>query len=265
MRRFHSASSAIRTPWGMSQTEEPHGDGITFYSTPLHGGFKVEGEAMKLMPAALRISTGFFEEDCEAALVIVAFPDRFTAEQVESATRSVKDWFPERYTKWTGKALELAESFKLRRRVFEERTADSYVARAAWGDWHQDVPTAMVGVLAFCRSTNAEAGFLVPKEEYSPRGEFSFVVDHGPHQPWIVPSQTKEVHFLPVPERPLTKDLATAGRSVRYFDTVYRLVGPVKKSWIVKREPDRQVFRLGPTHLKHCTIPDDNAEQGAAA
>ena len=169
---MYRSQTPVGTPWGQSQTAHPHGDGITFYSTSSHGGFRVDSPTLKMMPAPLRVAGGWFEEDCDASLVIVAFPDRFSPSEVESAMRDLKNTFPDRYTAWTGKALDESESSTLREREFVARTANVFVARAAWGSWHEDVSRGSVGVIAWRSSTKEEAGFLVPADDYKRRGEF---------------------------------------------------------------------------------------------
>jgi hypothetical protein len=250
----------------MSQDAEAYGEGITFYSTSSHGGMKVEASLAKLMPAALRIPGNWFEEDCDASLVVVAFPDRFPPDQVALAMRDLKNLYPDRYTEWTGQALDPAESFTLRERAFVASTAKDFVARAAWGSWHDDVPTGSVGVIAWRLSTNEEAGFLVPEDAYQRHGEFGCVVDESSAQPWTPPGQTENRWTRDVPEvlEPLSKAALIPTRRVQYGDTVYVLTRPQDRSWIVNRESDGRVFKMGPKQLKHCKLPAESAIQEAS-
>jgi hypothetical protein len=92
---------ATTTPWGKSQNTTKHGPGITFYETAGHGGFKVSAKLNEQIHVAFRDplasfgkhrAKGWYEEDCDAAIVIVSFPGRFTTEQVSAAHLQVAHW-----------------------------------------------------------------------------------------------------------------------------------------------------------------------------
>ncbi|HZZ77117.1 MAG TPA: hypothetical protein VFE62_01280, partial [Gemmataceae bacterium] len=72
----------VETPWGMSDRVHQVAQGITFYETPSHGGFKLSPERMEAMPEHLRecsfTGNEFFEEDCSWSAVVLAFPDCFS-------------------------------------------------------------------------------------------------------------------------------------------------------------------------------------------
>lgn len=79
------------TPWGMAQHATEYAPGIVFYSTASHGGFKLSKSRLaelhaKLGPVKLfRDFTQWFEEDCDWSHVALAFPDLFTADEMETA------------------------------------------------------------------------------------------------------------------------------------------------------------------------------------
>lgn len=77
------------TPWGDSQFVETIAEGIMRVSTASHGGFVLSPERLKAMPERFKLNrygTGrFFEEDCEWALVVLAFPEEFSKDQVHIA------------------------------------------------------------------------------------------------------------------------------------------------------------------------------------
>lgn len=82
----------MMTPWGMSDRATAYGAGITFYGTPSHGGFHLDEATNAEVPAYLRADTfnkqgerGWYEEDCDWAIVAVVFPDRFLPENVARA------------------------------------------------------------------------------------------------------------------------------------------------------------------------------------
>jgi hypothetical protein len=89
------------TPWGRADCATRFTRGITFYSTPGHGGFKVSKKLNKRIPFDFQTASfaglgvnGWYEEDEDAAIVIVFFADfregLFSAEQVKAAHASLK-------------------------------------------------------------------------------------------------------------------------------------------------------------------------------
>lgn len=175
------ASVPVRSPWGKVQQTSVYADGIVFVSTASHGGFKLSRSRQSQMPEALRIQGGWYEEDCEAALVVVGLPQYFSDEQVVRATESVKNWFPDKFEEWTGIEIPVEQSLVKKNRKFEADNADNYVVISAWGDWQHNVPKGMVGVLATKggnRNSSDAKWFLVPKDEY----HGNFVIDLARHQ-----------------------------------------------------------------------------------
>jgi hypothetical protein len=169
-----------RSPWGSIQHVSIVADGIWFVETAGHGGFKLSRKRQAEMPVALRRKGAWYEEDCEAALVVVGLPRYFDHEKLESATKTVKNWFPDVYEQLTGTIIPLSESYEKRERKFAEDNKDNYVVISAYGDWHQNVPKGMVGVLA-TKGGDRNGGvryFLVPKDEYTTK----FVIDLKRHK-----------------------------------------------------------------------------------
>jgi len=95
------------TPWGFSDHAEEIAPGIVSYSTPGHGGYHLSEEREAQMHPALRKTEatycplGWYEEDCEAALVGLAFRHLPCFEKfggiAEGMVRSV---YPEKYAAW---------------------------------------------------------------------------------------------------------------------------------------------------------------------
>ena len=82
------------TPWGEAQDIDTIADGITWVSTASHGGFIISAERRAAMPKSLREFETFaggnnYEEDCDAAIVIAAFPEHFSAAQVARAVEAI--------------------------------------------------------------------------------------------------------------------------------------------------------------------------------
>ena len=92
------------TPWGRAQCSEKYATGIVSYSTTGHGGFHLSDGMLAKMPENIRNwwsgqshygqSENWFEEDCEWAVVALAFPMCFTAFEVECATKTIKVYYP---------------------------------------------------------------------------------------------------------------------------------------------------------------------------
>lgn len=88
-----------KTPWG-----DGRGDviapGITLFSTDSHGGFHVSDMRLAEMPDVIRTidpfaGRGWYEEDCDWALVAMAFPEHFSGEHCQAAIATVNRWQPE--------------------------------------------------------------------------------------------------------------------------------------------------------------------------
>lgn len=82
-------------PWGISQHTETIAEGIVSVSTAGHGGLLLSEERLAAMPRELRCNvyghgqTNAFEEDCEWALVALAFPECFNDRSIMYAVRSI--------------------------------------------------------------------------------------------------------------------------------------------------------------------------------
>lgn len=81
------------TPWGKADSKIKVTRGINFYSTPGHGGYKVSKKLNASMPAPLRNSDGWYEEDCEWCKVVLAFPQHFNEDKKETARAVFALWF----------------------------------------------------------------------------------------------------------------------------------------------------------------------------
>ena len=88
------------TPWGISDSSERIAPGIMRYDTPSHGGFHLSAKRQAEMPEALRVEGGWYEEDCDWALVILGFPQFFSKEDSEAAKESARTWNTEAYERY---------------------------------------------------------------------------------------------------------------------------------------------------------------------
>lgn len=171
-----------RTPWGTSDYSKKYAPGVIFYGTPSHGGYHLCATKNALVHEAWRRKDGWYEEDCDWAIVALTFPELF-AEHLAHARSTAKNWYPDAYTVVTGLPVGLEDSSVLRKREFDAWHAKDFVVVAAWGDWAEGVPAGMVGVVATLGGDRAAPGawFLVPAAEYEGRREFGFVIDPARH------------------------------------------------------------------------------------
>lgn len=167
MARKANIQVGTRTPWGKAQDARQVFPGVYEVSTAGHGGYKVLDNA--LIPECLRKAGGWYEEDCEWA--IVAFSLGFG--DIGQARATLKDYYPDQFAALTGEIVPLAESRVLRERAFERDNAERYVVTCAFGSWHERVPAGFVGVEATLggkREGNAPRTYwLVPEHEYDSR------------------------------------------------------------------------------------------------
>lgn len=175
---------ATSTPWGTADSSKKYARGIIFYTTPSHGGFHVSKTLNASMPSYLRQEDGWYEEDCEWAKVVTAFPGFFDIKMQLEAERTLRNWYPDAWEHIHGRPLGPEESNQRRQEYFEKATVDKLVVIAAWGSWEPTVPADMVGVVATMggkRSADAEEHYyLVPEAEYTG----NFIIDPTKHTPW---------------------------------------------------------------------------------
>ena len=97
--------NVVSTPWGPSQSARAFGDrGLVFYGTASHGGFFLPPALRAELPAWARDTNGdsqsfraqrvagWYEEDCDAAIVVLAFPQWFERTAIENATDCLRGW-----------------------------------------------------------------------------------------------------------------------------------------------------------------------------
>jgi hypothetical protein len=171
----------LKTPWGWSQEIQEIAPGIRAITTSSHGGYKLDPKMNAKVHVAWRTRGGWYEEDCEWAIVAYTFRDCpcFSAADVAQALHKLKSQYPDAYTFVTGETVRVEESYVLQRRAEEEAAKGKLQSYVAWGSWHNLVPKGQVGVC--CKvdgreGTGPERYFLVPEKEYELRSSV-FVVD----------------------------------------------------------------------------------------
>lgn len=87
------------SPWGTPDSQENVAEGIAFIETPSHGGFYLSPLRNARVPQEWREASfnrqglsGWYEEDCDAALVVVTFPEFFSADAVRRAQLMIDAW-----------------------------------------------------------------------------------------------------------------------------------------------------------------------------
>ncbi len=194
------------SPWGAVDYGLAHGDGVFLVGTPSHGGFKLPPKVNKTIPELFRRSGGWYEEDCDWAIPVHFLPDLLPDKKIV-AKQTLIEWHWQSWEKLTGEIIQPGQSHNKDAFVFKESHKNDFLGVAAFGDWHANVPTGMVGVIAsrggvrngYYKEIGAveamqhlaeEKMFLVSAAEYSARTENPggiFVVDLKRHAEWIGP------------------------------------------------------------------------------
>lgn len=186
MTTFQPSLRPSNSMWGAVQTADQVLPGIWSVTTASHGGLILSLERRKAMPDALGSDTSQYEEDCEWALVILAFETEFQASSnltdahVRTARDTVKCWNPDKYTAFTGEEVAENESHVLRdRNAYAEKIGKCCVT-SAWGSWADWVPEGKVGVVGMkvesvshlgqAKYTGERVYALVDKDIYDKRG-----------------------------------------------------------------------------------------------
>ncbi|WP_313606822.1 DUF7007 domain-containing protein [Rhizobium sp.] len=177
------------TPWGESQLAMIYAEGIVSHSTSGHGGFHLSSDRNSLVDASVRSAGGWYEEDCEWAIVALTFPDMFTGYERRCADKIAKDTFPAFWEKLHGRQLEPGESRSKDRATFERDHAGDWTVISAVTSSHHKGMTEVVATRGGKREFDQEERrFLIPDVEYSKRGSFGFVIDLQVHAVYEGPS-----------------------------------------------------------------------------
>lgn len=181
------------TPWGVADYVVQVADGITSANTPGHGGIKLSAERQRAVHPALRVKGGWYEEDCDEAIVSFTFPEdtRPTVakgyssdvpleEHIASTDVRVRNYYPDGWEAATGKTLQPGESRTRDENNWLAAHADDYIVSSANGD--PDDPN-LVLVTAVRRGDEPDTQkFRIPLDEYKnkekePGQSYRFAVD----------------------------------------------------------------------------------------
>jgi len=168
------------SPWGAVQHEEKIMDGIVLVSTASHGGLKVYHKLNKLIPDDMRRADGWYEEDCDWAIVATVFPMAFP-DDTEAARFSLKHWHWKEYERYYGVELQPGESRLKDQWLFEEAHKNDFQVVSAI---QKDERPGFVYVRA-CRGGRSkyadrttEKAYWIPEAEYT----IPFIVDTTRHE-----------------------------------------------------------------------------------
>ena len=212
-RIFASSPRPDHSPWGRLQTATQRLPGIWHVTTASHGGFLLSDERQAAMPAVLRRDDGAYEEDVDWTRVMLAFErewrttrDPLLDLELRLAHDIARNWLPEAYGAFTGKAVPARDSHVLRRRAAYEAAIGDYVSTSAYGDWADWVPAGKVGLvfrkvagvdaLGFADYTADQMYGLVDKDRYATRGEVETFESLGAVRVESTAPITKEVAAL---------------------------------------------------------------------
>ena len=186
-------SALVSTPWGLSQHAVRYADGIVAHSTAGHGGFSLSPERNRLVPSALRVGGGFYEEDCAWVAVVIAFPELFTEFEKRHADDTLRNVYPQVWEEKHGKLLEPGQSRGKDRSRFDRDNADRWVVISAIQSRHHPGFVECIATLGGRRPTglgvpsDEERRYLVDEAVYD-IGTFGFVIDEDRDRQYAGPS-----------------------------------------------------------------------------
>jgi len=85
----------METPWGASQSASVIAEGITVHSTASHGGIELSESRIAALPDGLQefkpwAGRGWYEEDCDYGVVVLAFPSSFGCQSAYYARSALR-------------------------------------------------------------------------------------------------------------------------------------------------------------------------------
>ena len=126
------------SPWGTVDYQEFLTPDRKIYQvgTPSHGGIKVYSSYNKLIPEAFRNENGWYEEDCEWAIVYYFLFKELeaSAETILKAEKTLKNYFWQAYESHFGVIISLEDSPKKVDDTKEELLKNEYVIVSRRGE-----------------------------------------------------------------------------------------------------------------------------------
>ncbi len=101
MKSSKSIHPPQETPWGKLQSFEVLAPGIVSCSTSSHGGYFVDSKVNACIPTLIKAAShcgngfdGWYEEDCDWALVVVCVRKNFDQRKYREAVETLKRFHP---------------------------------------------------------------------------------------------------------------------------------------------------------------------------
>lgn len=111
-----------RTPWGKADHARVIVPGIGIVGTPGHGGIKLDRAHQAKVPSYLKRDGGWYEEDIDWAIPYVLFAEKLNEPAATAhAVRTLIDWLPDEYERFTGTVVTEDQSHVKRERAAEAR------------------------------------------------------------------------------------------------------------------------------------------------
>jgi hypothetical protein len=85
-----TTESNVQTPWGQAYSQISFGEGVTYFTTGISFGFRVDREVNQTIPTILRTEDGWYADMVEDHRVILGLPDHFTSSERKQAERQIK-------------------------------------------------------------------------------------------------------------------------------------------------------------------------------
>jgi len=180
----------MNTPWGKSDSKVTLARGISFVTTASHGGFAVTPTAALQYLSTAAVSRAlkyggyyFFEEDCDAAIVLFELPLALRMKWNKSLRLAGKYALIKSLSMWhsdylievgqtpDAEGLKCFNENKLQDKLRAEKSPDLIVS--ASGDWAPWVEKGCVGV-----TTADDSRWLIPAEDYDNRANLNLLSNY---------------------------------------------------------------------------------------
>lgn len=157
------------SPWGAVQAWKKLAEGVYQVHTAGHGGIRVRRDLNITIPEYMRDPSGWYEEDCAAAIPLIALGINSSA----VIEKTLMNWYPDEWERLRGRKLQPGESFIRDKNDWELANRERWSAASA-----ESRGDGMVLVTArrICDGPDGPRKmFIVPKTEYT----FPFACDEG--------------------------------------------------------------------------------------
>lgn len=202
----------MRTPWGMADSAEIVADGIGHVGTPSHGGMKLDRKRNAMVPAPLRREGGWYEEDCEWAIVEYVFRAELLACYTLRAAKIADGTSTETFYDKSHKADVVAH---LERRIKSLLSEDA--KHTLWNYFPDGWDASFGGTLTGAQSRT--------------RREQIFLREHA--KDWLVTSASGRTAWNQCPDGSVLVSARLGGRSIYGHSTVPNICHTPERHFLV--------------------------------